>query len=82
MKQTAVEWLIDEWMHLDVEFDIVLIDKNTYWKKLKEKHNQAKEIEKEQMKNSLLDNVTKNEKFRRVFEEQFEQYYNKTFKNK
>jgi hypothetical protein len=48
-KQTAVDWLINEWMHLDAEFDMVLIDKNTYWEKLKEKHNQAKEMEKVQI---------------------------------
>ncbi len=49
MKQTAVEWLVDEWLHLDAEFDMVLIDKKIYWEKLKEKQNQAKEMEKQQM---------------------------------
>jgi len=44
--QTPVEWLIDEWLHLDAEFDMVLIDKKTYWEKLREKQNQAKEMEK------------------------------------
>jgi phosphoenolpyruvate synthase/pyruvate phosphate dikinase len=46
---TAVEWLIDEWLHLDAEFDMVLIDKKIYWEKLKEKQNQAKEMEKKEL---------------------------------
>jgi hypothetical protein len=48
MKQTAVEWLVDEWLHLDAEFDMVLIDRNTYWEKLKEIQRQALEMEEEQ----------------------------------
>jgi hypothetical protein len=75
MKQTAVEWLINEWMHLDAEFDMVLIDKNTYWEKLKEKHNQAKEIEKQQINDACVYGL---EKFGNISE----QYYNETFKNK
>jgi hypothetical protein len=76
MKQTAVEWLINEWMYLDAEFDMVLIDKNTYWEKLKEKHNQAKEIEKVQIvkfANDYLDDDA---------DLTAEQYYNEQFKNK
>jgi hypothetical protein len=74
MKQTAVEWLINEWMHLDAEFDMVLIDKNTYWEKLKEKHNQAKEMEKQQMKDASCAYVGGWE------DDEFEEYYNKTYK--
>jgi hypothetical protein len=78
-KQTAVDWLINEWMHLDAEFDMVLIDKNTYWEKLKEKHNQAKEMEKEQIMKAVYDSMGTN------FDPNMgraEQYYNQTFKNK
>jgi len=78
MKQTAVEWLINEWMHLDAEFDMVFIDKNTYWEKLKEKHNQAKEMEKQQIVDAY-DNgkyITSGKEFGG------EQYYTETFKNK
>jgi hypothetical protein len=46
----AVEWLIDEWLHLDADFDMVLIDRKTYWDKLKEVQRQAKEMEQEQRK--------------------------------
>ena len=48
MENSAVEWLIDEWLHLDADFDMVLIDRKTYWDKLKEIQRQAKEMEEEQ----------------------------------
>jgi hypothetical protein len=41
---------------------------------------QAKEIEKQQMKNAVLAQTTKHEGLRKIFEKQFEQYYNETFK--
>lgn len=41
---------------------------------------ECKEIEKNQMKEASLCNVTTHPKFRAIFEEQFENYYNKTFK--
>jgi hypothetical protein len=72
---TAVDWLINEWMHLDAEFDMVLIDKNTYWEKLKEKHNQAKEMEKQQHSDTWDDGM----KSDNGYFGNFEQYYNETF---
>ena len=78
MKQTAVDWLINEWMHLDAEFDMVLIDKNTYWGKLKEKHNQAKEMHREEIINTYID-ASENPA---LILDDAEEYYNKTFKNK
>lgn len=45
---TAVEWLIDEWLHLDSEFDMQLIDRNLYWDYLKTKWIKAKEMEEKQ----------------------------------
>lgn len=41
---------------------------------------ECKQIEKNQMKEASLCNVTTHSKFRAIFEEQFENYYNKTFK--
>jgi hypothetical protein len=73
---TAVDWLINEWMHLDAEFDLVLIDKNTYWKKLKEKHNQAKEMEKEQINKACYDGYYQEEMMNT------KEYYDKTFNSK
>ena len=49
MKQTAVEWLCNEWLYIDQEFDMKLIDKKTYWERLKSVQEQAKAMEKEQM---------------------------------
>ena len=47
-KLTAVEWLINEWLYLDQQFDMCLIDRNIYWDKLRQIQEQAKEMEKEQ----------------------------------
>jgi len=48
MKQTAVEWLCNEWLYIDQEFDMKLIDKKTYWERLKSVQEQVKAMEKEQ----------------------------------
>jgi thymidylate synthase len=65
-KQTAVDWL-----------------EQAYWDNkgtLSQKHfEQAKQMEKEQMKEAALDNVTTNEKLRKIFEIQFEDFYNETY---
>jgi hypothetical protein len=42
---------------------------------------QAKEMEKEQMKNAVLEQCTKHERLKKIFEKQFEEYYNETFKS-
>lgn len=74
MKQTAVEWLCNEWLYIDQEFDMKLIDKKTYWERLKSVQEQAKAMEKEQIMKARQDifhtgNLTN------------EQYYNETFKS-
>ncbi len=50
---TAVEWLCNEWLYLDQQFDMCLIDRNIYWDKLRQIQEQAKEMEKEQMLNAF-----------------------------
>jgi len=47
--QSAVDFLINQWLYLDTEFEMGLMDKNTYWQKLREIQSQAKEME-EQLK--------------------------------
>lgn len=80
MKQTAVEWLINEWLYLDSEFDMMLIDKKIYWERLREKHNQAKEMEKQQIMDAyLIDGYTDLTNDYWCIE--FEEYYNETYKN-
>ena len=49
MEHTAVEWLCNEWLYIDQEFDMKLIDKKTYWERLKSVQEQAIKMEKEQL---------------------------------
>lgn len=46
MTETTVEWLCNEWLYIDQEFDMKLIDKKTYWERLKSVQDQAKAMEK------------------------------------
>jgi hypothetical protein len=65
-KQTAVEWLASYIKGItDLNCDEII--------------EQAKQMEKEQMKEAALDNVTTNEKLRKIFEIQFEDFYNETY---
>jgi len=72
MKETAVEWLIHQ---LITENEVTLKGENYKLFKL------AKEMEKEQMKNAVLEQCTKHERLKKIFEKQFEEYYNETFKS-
>ena len=40
---------------------------------------EAKQMEKEQMKEAALNNVTTNDALRKIFENQFEDFYNETY---
>jgi hypothetical protein len=66
-KQTAVEWL--EW-----QINLGLSERG-----LISAIKEAKQMEKEQMKEAALDNVTTNEKLRKIFEIQFEDFYNEIY---
>ena len=80
MKQTAVEWLVDQlkstrkkymgFKNIDIDYQEII--------------KQAKEMEKEQIKNAFVDGADKEEMFNnenRAFITDAEQYYNKTFKS-
>jgi hypothetical protein len=71
-KQTAVEWLCEQWLYLDSEFDMMLIDKKIYWEKLRELQVKAKQMEKEIIRTAYLDGID-NEYTTS------EQYYNETY---
>ena len=73
-KQTAVEWL--EGQIKDIFY---VAEASEMTKKFKSVYEQAKQMEKEQMKEAALDNVTTNEKLRKIFEIQFEDFYNETY---
>jgi hypothetical protein len=73
-KQTAVEWLVEYLTNKGY------INAPTFTHKLiDEAINYAKEIEKQQMKDATLSNVTTNEGLRKIFERQFEDYYKETY---
>jgi len=77
MKQTATEWMANELLYLDNEYDMKLIDKNEYQARRKQIIEQAKEMEKEQHKKTWSEGM-----FCETGDIQaFEQYYNKNFKN-
>lgn len=71
-KQTAVEWLIHElgeyFPHEVGGIELVV--------------KKAKQMEKEQMKDAVLSQCTINHGLRKIFENQFEQYYNETYGGK
>ena len=81
-KQTAVEWLCNEWLYIDHEFDMKLIDKKTYWEKLKSVQDQANAMFEEQIKNSYHSGTIDGFNFRTTsISPNPEQYYNETFKS-
>jgi hypothetical protein len=67
MKQTAVEWLHEEYMRILKDNDISVLQAF----EILDKYNQAKEMEKEQM-------MQVNKK-RILLDYEFEQYYNETY---
>lgn len=69
-KQTAVEWLVEQ-----VNADCL---NSTFIRK--ELIDQANAMFEEQMKEAALRDVTRIPPFRKIFEEQFEKYYNETYK--
>jgi hypothetical protein len=50
MQQTATEWMANELLYLDNEYDMKLIDKNEYQARRKQIIEQAKEMELEKLK--------------------------------
>jgi len=72
-KQTAVEYLVEQ---------LFKIHNNTT--DVKEMNSesiidQAKQMEKEQMKDMYLTHCVKAERLRKIFEQQFDDYYNETY---
>ena len=72
MKQTAVEWL-------QVEIDNKDMGEIPMW--LYEFIEQAKKMEKEQMKSACIRTEYEDKAWQNLMEKQFEQYYNETFKS-
>ena len=74
MKQTAVEWFVDQLSYTTTDGNII-----SYHKNITHLFEQAKEIEKEQMKESYNEALYQDVDNTELLE--FEQYYNKTFKS-
>ena len=68
MKQTAVEWLVEQLEIFATEEEMNIIDK-------------AKEMEKEQIKKAWLDRVTKDYQFIHIDQKSAEQYFIENFKS-
>jgi len=67
MKQTAVEWLVEQYKKVGgISISMAEI---------------AKEMEKEQMKRACIRTEYEDKAWQKLMEEHFEQYYNETFKN-
>ena len=71
-KQTAVEWLIEQ---LEDLLELYASE----WTVVDKAFDQAKQMEQEQMKDVYLTHCVKAERLRKIFEQQFEQYYNETY---
>ena len=69
-QQTAVDWLLEQIENKNGE------EFAAYYSEF---IDQAKEKEKKQMKEAALQDVTKIPSFRKIFEEQFEKYYDKIY---
>jgi hypothetical protein len=69
-KQTAVKWFQEQIIKI-VNGTCELSENQIFLKAL--------EMEKEQMKEAALDNVTTNEKLRKIFEIQFEDFFKETY---
>jgi len=67
MKQSAVEFLSEQLLNLDIEFDSLLINRESYWGNRNNILEQAKELEKQQIKDAYLRGI---------------ENYDPTFKNK
>lgn len=65
-KQTAVEWLEEQYYESE-------------GKLTRHDFEQYKQMEKEQMKDVYLTHCAKAERLRKIFEQQFDDYYNETY---
>ena len=74
MKQTAVEWLVDESMKLVIQYMQGTLNENTLDDVIHEITTKAKQIEKDQ----IMDAYTHD---RFLLKISAEQYYNETFKS-
>lgn len=81
MKQTAVEWQFEQFFNSFEKFNNGECTFNEYLKRNLEIRKQAKEMEKEQHKQTWLDSTAQFDNAAGMtYKKDFEQYYNETFK--
>lgn len=78
MKQTAVEWLFNQIKKSSEKKDNINNDHLFFYRMLE----QAKTIEKEQMFDYIKNNYVIGENSLKFHKDEFEQYYNETYKTK
>jgi hypothetical protein len=78
-QQTAAEWLNDKIIGLDVEFDMTLISRETYWIKRKEILEQANKMFEQQIMDAQSYAVCHTDMTNNKGYFDCEQYYNETF---
>jgi Ran GTPase-activating protein (RanGAP) involved in mRNA processing and transport len=78
MEKSAVEWLAEQMLYIDNEYDMKFICKNQYQSKRRDIIEQSKEIFKQQIMQSLNDG--KRMGIRIIKNNSFEDYYNENFK--
>jgi Ran GTPase-activating protein (RanGAP) involved in mRNA processing and transport len=78
MDQTAVEWLAEQMLYINNEYNMKLICRNQYQSKRRDIIEQSKEIFKQQIMQSLNDG--KRMGIRIIKNNSFEDYYNENFK--
>jgi hypothetical protein len=75
--QSAVDFLINQWLYLDTEFEMGLMDKNTYWQKLREIQSQSKEMFEKQIIDAYDDGYSDSDNGNLTNKK----YYTETFKS-
>jgi hypothetical protein len=86
MKKTAVEWMANELLYLDNEYDMKFIDKNEYQIRRKQIIEQAKEMEESVTKTAYEVGIARGMSYdEEIYHKNnwwsSEQYYNETFKS-
>jgi hypothetical protein len=79
--KTAVEWLVKELESMDTKYYNSLIQIEMDRDNFIQICEQAKEVEKQQMKIACIRTEYEDKSWQKLMEKQFEQWYNETFKN-
>ena len=79
MKQTAVEWLLNNLHEIGVNHNLSIKAEKGWLEKRNEIIEQAKAMEKEQIFDYIKENYVNGENSLKFHQEEFEKYYNNNF---